>query len=112
MKCRSCGKQVRTTKIAFVLAPGGLKGGRVCQGCFAGGVTLVAPKLAPVKSACAEPKSEREALAPYVRMLRSQLRMLQAAEAVGTVTRIPVPETQGRIEGMEAALSLLQRGLP
>lgn len=51
--CKACGNEFRKGVMAFLLTPGGMKGARMCQSCAAGGVLLVAPKLAPLKETIA-----------------------------------------------------------
>ena len=73
--CPSCHKQARKWKIVLLLGnSGALKGSKVCSACASDGVTVVAPKLAPVvQTGLAERKNQKEVLAPFIQNLKAKI---------------------------------------
>jgi hypothetical protein len=101
MICKVCSKNYRSGRIAFVMAGGGLKGARVCQGCAGAGVLLVAARPAVKETIAKGPPAAAEVL----KHLRAQVRGLK-------LTGPKNPEADqfidGKIEGLENAIDALE----
>lgn len=97
--CKACGKPARKMIIAYVLTGvrGGITGARVCQACAAGGVLLVAPKLAPVV------KSDKTGVTERFAKARRELQTLARMSLRG-----PAPQA-AKAEAYEGAIELLKR---
>jgi cytochrome c551/c552 len=111
MRCPACGKAARTWRIVLLLdGSGALKGRKVCQGCHDGGVTVVAPVLAPVVQADrAERRAQAEVLAPFVRNLEAKLRARKGGS--GNVPGSPEDcSWTGYDEALEDVVALLKSG--
>lgn len=110
-RCKACGKQVRKTRIAVVVGPGGQsKGGRVCLDCERGGMLVVASVVAPVVEAPPRQREEHHVLEPYVLALQAQLRASNAVIGAMTEDDDERAFQEGRREATEAAIKLLRGG--
>jgi hypothetical protein len=106
--CKACGHTYRKGTLVTLLVPGqGVTGARVCQDCAAGGMLVVAPKVAPkVEQKVARPEGYEKAL--------RQLQVLARA-ARGTASQYASEEASdyshfnGKAEGIESAIEVLKR---
>lgn len=100
-KCPAHGGEFRKGVLVTLLVPGkGLRGARVCQDCANGGMTVVAPSVAPVVSQkVARPDG-------YERALR-QLQVLARSARSMAVTDSDF--YSGRAEGFEGAIEVIKR---
>lgn len=110
-----CGKTYRKGTIAFVLVPGsGLKSMTACPDCVSGGVLLIAPKVAEVadvgKAEKAERKSQREHLAPFVKLFEGRVRALKAAGHSRMVSDEAIAKYEAEMETLEGVVYALKEG--
>ncbi len=99
-RCKACGNEFRKGVLAFLLAPSGLRGARVCQTCAAGGVLIVAPKLGPLVQ-------KKEVRSDGVERAVRQLRTMTRASTLGM--NADSDFQRGRAEGLEGAIEVLKR---
>ena len=111
--CPGCDRDYRTGVTVTLLDPiKGVERKRVCQRCAAGGLVVVAPRMAPVVKGVARETSDDVDQA--VRMLRTYALAAKASRDEfpsdpGTPDAIDHAHFAGRLEGLEAAIELLTR---
>jgi hypothetical protein len=92
---------------------GGMRSARVCLSCARRGLLLVAERVAPIAVASTE-KSERDALAPFVRAVTARIRMVQKAhEQAPFPAKASAHEQEkhdARVEALEGVLHMLKEG--
>lgn len=109
--CPSCRKQARKWRIVLLLSGdgGALKGSKVCAACAGNGVTVCAPKIAPVvQTDAGERKNQKEVLAPFIKTLESRVRVKKATSGMSND-----PDEafhNGVIETLEDVISMLKEG--
>lgn len=111
--CRACGDEYRKGKLAFVLTEGQgkrgggrkLVGGIVCPECAAGGLLIVAPKLAPVIKKV-EKRSDEVQRA--LRQIQTLAKATRASARGVTTNQVVADQISAKAEGLESAISVLE----
>jgi hypothetical protein len=96
-RCKGCGKDARTTSLAFLIMKGRLHGAKVCRSCAAGGVLLVAPLVGPVIQE---------------KVVRSDgvARALRSLHTFASARRPMIDDhSRGMVEGYESAIQTIRR---
>jgi hypothetical protein len=109
--CKVCGNKVRKTNLALVSEDGILKSGRVCQDCLSKhGVTIVLrPAVKMCK--CGQPATKCHVCAGSKSGdLTSAIATLRGRLKTAKVTPVLSEHLEGRIEGLESAIELLESG--
>lgn len=108
--CKVCGKQVRKTRIAFIMAEGALKGARVCLGCAKDGILLVAakPLQRVVEKGAPVDKAVLKNLVAQVKALRASIAANRTADLeAGCSKPFKSDFIEGKVEGLENAIVAL-----
>lgn len=119
--CRACGESYRKGTIAFVIKNGKLVAGRVCPSCAKQGVTIIGleatsrckcGKKPTTCGSCAvdtERSNKASDLASAVKKLRAMVSVYKTSP-VARMSEHAIEMNDGRIEGLESAIELLESG--